>query len=411
MSQLAGLVAEVGVARRQIEDTALAAVQAERDRQRAPATVRVALAGDLLAVDDQPGPRGAGRLDRVRHDDREERVRLVRGGERVAEARDRVADAAALGVELAHARLELRGHVVEGLPEGGELVAAPHGHPLFQLALGDRARGGGELAQGADDRAAEGVGEDADGDHGHGREEQEAAAQVADGLVDVRLRAERDQGDRRLPRVLGGDQLCAERPKARLARGHEAGLLMGDGEISADLHRRDHVAVRDEGEEIAGVQGRARTEAICEAVVEREMDDDVPEQLAFVVGDPDRAGCVEPPRLAAGEVFAARRVEGGVGDLPRRPHERGAVRGRERLLHLRGTSERAGSPGRVLVELLLVLGHRHADRGREPRVGGVGLTALRDLAERHRRSHQRQQRKQHEVDDEPELEASHGEGD
>ena len=240
----------------------------------------------------------------------------MRGGERVAEARDRVADAAALGVELAQARLELRGHVVEGLPEGGELVAAPHGHALLQLALGDRARGGGELAQGADDRAAEGVGEDADGDHGHGREEEEAAAQVADGLVDVRLRAERDERDRRLPRVLGGDQLCAERPKARLARGHEAGLLMGDGEISADLHRRDHLAVRDEGEEIAGVQGRARAEAICEPVVEREMDDDVPEQLALVVGDPDRAGCVEPPRLAAGEVLAARRVEGGVAGPP-----------------------------------------------------------------------------------------------
>ena len=335
----------------------------------------------------------------------------MRGGERVAEAGDRVAHAAALGVELAQARLELRGHVVEGLPEGGELVAAAHGHALLELALGDRACGGGQLAQGADDRAAERVGQDADGDHGHGREEEEAAGQVADGLVDARLRAERDERDRRTLRLLRGQQLRAERAEARLARGHVARLLVGNDEIAADRLRRDHLAVRDEGEPVAVVQRRAHAEAICEPVVEREMDDDAPEQQALAVVDPDRPEGVEPPGPVAGEVLVPRRVEGGGRDLLRRPHERGAVRGRERLLHLRGARERAGGPGRVLHELLLVLGLRHADRGREPRVGGAGLTALRDLAEGHRRGHQRQQREQHEVDDEPELEASHGEGD
>ena len=70
--------------------------------------------------------------------------------------------------------------------EGGELVASAHGHALVEPALGDPAGGSGELAQGADDRAAERVGEDADGDHRHGREEQEAAAEVADRLVDRR---------------------------------------------------------------------------------------------------------------------------------------------------------------------------------------------------------------------------------
>ena len=62
----------------------------------------------------------------------QERVRVVRGRERVAEARDRVADAAALGVELAQALLELGGHVVEGLAEGGELVAPAHGDALLE---------------------------------------------------------------------------------------------------------------------------------------------------------------------------------------------------------------------------------------------------------------------------------------
>ena len=187
VGELARLVAEVGLARRQVEDAALAAVQAERDRERLAAVVRVALAGDLLAVDDEPGAGGAGRLDRVLDDDREERVRLVGGREGVAEAGDRVAHAAALGVELPQALLELGGHVVEGLARGRRTRrgrgparagrSCPWRSPPAAAA---------SSPQRADDRAAERVGEDADGDHGHGREEEEAAAEVADRLVDAR---------------------------------------------------------------------------------------------------------------------------------------------------------------------------------------------------------------------------------
>ena len=56
----------------------------------------------------------------------------------VAEAGDR-SRTRTLCVELAQALLELRGHVVEGLAEGGELVAAAHGDALLEAARGDPA--------------------------------------------------------------------------------------------------------------------------------------------------------------------------------------------------------------------------------------------------------------------------------
>ena len=105
-----------------------------------PPVVGVALARDLLAVDDEPRARGAGRLHRVLHDHGQERVRVVGGRECVAEAGDRVAHPPAFGVELPQALLELRRHVVEGLAEGGELVAPAHRDPLLEAPLGDAGR-------------------------------------------------------------------------------------------------------------------------------------------------------------------------------------------------------------------------------------------------------------------------------
>ena len=79
---------------------------------------------------DAPAGR-AGRLERRVDDGAQERRHVVRRPERLAEAERDVAAAAALVLEIPQPRLQLGGHVVERVPELGELV-----RPLDRHALG-----------------------------------------------------------------------------------------------------------------------------------------------------------------------------------------------------------------------------------------------------------------------------------
>ena len=95
---------------------------------------------------------------------------------------------------------------------------------------------------------------------------------------------------------------------------------------------------------------------------------------------------------------------GRVPLLAVQPVEREPVRPDEGLLVAGGAGERAGGSGRR-VELIVVVGGRDPERGVEPRVGPRGLTLRRDLAEGPEGGHEREQREQEEVRDQPDTEA------
>ena len=136
---------------------------------------------------------GAGRLDGCVDDDAEQLVDVVSRGQGLSEAKRRLPEAAPLLLELVHARLELVGHLVEGMGEGRKLVAAPHVDAVAEPAARDSPRCVGEAAERADDRAALDVRDG--GDHEQRREhgEEEPRAQPAGGLVDPRLRRQDDE--------------------------------------------------------------------------------------------------------------------------------------------------------------------------------------------------------------------------
>ena len=205
---------------------------------------------------------------------------------------------------------------------------------------------------------------------------------------------------------LSREEIGAEGPVADTVDGDKARLLTGNVQLSLDRARLDHAVVGDEGEEVAVVENRLGSERVGQEVVEGDVDHDGAKCLALRVPDGDRTAPVVRSRWFAGQELIARRVERTVLDLLRHADEGRATPLGERFLHWRGMRERARGLNR-LAELFLVVGRCDTDRRREPGVRGACLPPLRDLAEGHRRRDQRQQREQHEVDDEPELEASH----
>ena len=134
----------------------------------------------LADLDDVTGPRdedaalGPGRLDGGLHDDSQKLVGIVGGGERVAEPREGVAQALALGLELVEPRLELVGHLVERPSQDRQLVAPPHRNALAERAAGDRVRRDDQAADRAQQRTALQRGDDAEE-----RDRQEQAEEVA----------------------------------------------------------------------------------------------------------------------------------------------------------------------------------------------------------------------------------------
>ena len=116
-------------------------------------------------------------------------------------------------------------------------------------------------------------------------------------------------------------------------------------------------------------------------------------------------GGVRPGPLTGEELALRRRSCAAL-----RPPSPGAS-GRSRSAKARAAP---ASPGRglgvvdgVVLELLPVVGRRDCDRSREARVGRADLAVDGYLGERHRRRHQRQQREEHEIDDQAKLETTH----
>ena len=306
MRQLARLVAEVVALRGEVEDAALAALVPERDDERALAVARIALACDLFPVDDEPAALGAGCLDRALDDHREKRVRIVGRREGLAEAADRLAQAASLGGKLAQPFLELRGHVVEGLAERRELVATADGDTLLELPSRHGAGGGGELAEGADDRAAERVGDDADGGHGGDGEEEEAAAEVAGRGVDLGLGRQGDERDRRaVPALLAHEKIGADRAVADPVDRGVARAIRNVGPAT-QVAGGDHLSAGDEREAVAFLQRSVLREPLGQLVAEGQVDDDPSEETSVLRDDLHLAHAGVRPGLLTGQELALR---------------------------------------------------------------------------------------------------------
>ena len=126
----------------------------EIEREFLSGRIRVAGLDDRAVVCEQACPVCSGRLDSGLDDHAQLLVDVVRRGERLAEARDRVAQPAALGFELGEPLLELVRHVVERVPEHRELVAAANRDALREPAARDPVRRLGESPQRPHDRAA-----------------------------------------------------------------------------------------------------------------------------------------------------------------------------------------------------------------------------------------------------------------
>ena len=93
-----------------------------------------------MVVSEQGAAAGAGRFHRGLHDHAEQLVDVVRRRERLAEAHRHVAEASALVVELADARLQLIGHLVERPAEARELVGPADVDPAIEPAAGEVVR-------------------------------------------------------------------------------------------------------------------------------------------------------------------------------------------------------------------------------------------------------------------------------
>ncbi|SIH63882.1 Uncharacterised protein [Mycobacteroides abscessus subsp. abscessus] len=140
--------------------------------------------------------------------------------------------------------LEGVGHVVEALPEHGDLVVAVDGHPLVEVAVGDEPGHLGAGAHGGDDEPgddprdrADEDDEDEGGDEHRALDEVERVLLLAEVAQVVELELPRT-GDRQLL----GDEQARSRIAGQTHRlvEHVIGRGLSDGrlEIVADGHRR-----------------------------------------------------------------------------------------------------------------------------------------------------------------------------
>jgi hypothetical protein len=196
-------------------------------------------------------------------------------------------------------------------------------YPLLELAARDGAGRGRELPEGADDRAAERVGDDADCGHGRDGEEQEAAAQVVGGRVDLGLRRQRDQGDGG-PGLVAQEQVRADGAVRAPVHSRVAGAVLDVG-LAAEVAGADDLAFRDEGEAVALLERGVLREPLCQLVAEGQVDDDPSEQAAVGGDDLHLAHAGVRPGALAREELALGREEGAVRDLGGRFEKRRAV--------------------------------------------------------------------------------------
>ncbi len=325
----------------------------------------------------------------------------MRRAEHIAEARDRVAQARALGVQLVEARLQLRCHLVERASEQRELVPSLHRHTLFQVAAGDCTRSLDEAADRADDGPALDVGNDRDEDQRREQTEQETPFRVPVRSVDRGLRAHHAERRRRLFLQRSGDEHAVtravdrHRPRATRRDAHRPTKAARAGNDSSILDQHDVVGLIEAG---------ARLESPDERRVERDGSD---HRAARAGRSHDR----DLPR--GGHRDAAADPEPTAGDdrevrpVSKQSFERRSVAGNEGPLEGRIAGERRRGAAGIL-QLFLISGERRAQPGLKARVDGPRLRPSRNRREAPEGSRQRQQREQHEVGDEFELETTHG---
>ena len=160
------------------------------------ALVGIADLHELTVRTDEDAAGRARRLDRGLDDQPHELVAVVRGAERLAEARDDVAQASAFRLQLVETGLQLERHLVERPPEERELVTALYGHTLLEVAPRDRACRVDEPANRADDCTTFHVCNTCDEEECGEEPDEQAVSRVPVGRVDARLRA--DHAERRV---------------------------------------------------------------------------------------------------------------------------------------------------------------------------------------------------------------------
>ena len=256
VGELLGLVVE-GAATRRIEEELpdCLVVGTEAERERPPALLGIPGAHELVPAAHEPRARGARGADRALEDDGQERLRVVRRGERLADQGDRL-------VHTPLVRLA-RSHVARPPPARG-------------LLLRDR-RLGRASAEEARDRPAEEERER----HRRERREEGPPAGVVARRVDRGPRGERDQSDvrafeeRRRDEVVGLAVLLGlPGPLRRKRRARRESRGRGERAFAG----------RD-GEDVRLEQTRGAREPACELLVDGDARDDAADHLAVVADD------------------------------------------------------------------------------------------------------------------------------
>ena len=229
----------------------------ERDVDPVGPGERIADVHDRPGRPDDEAPAGPRHLDGRLHDDPQQLLAVEGGAERLAEVVGRVPQATAFLLEVGEALLQLLGHVVERVAEGGELVPAVHVDPLVQSPGRDRVRRRRELREAADDRATGEVRDAADQRYGGEQPGEQAGLEAALLRVEQALRHGGDE--HRTGRVVEGDAERAMLPALERRRAEHAG------------HQRPVV---DEQETVVLGKPRARPQPREQLLVERDADGD-----------------------------------------------------------------------------------------------------------------------------------------
>ena len=297
----------------------------QRDAQPITVGVRVAADDDGAVGGHDPARTRGGDLGGLGRDDAEQLLRVVGRGQRLTEADQRLARAAALGLQLGEALLELRGHVVERGAEGRELVPAADGYTLAERAPRDPTGNRGELAEVPDDRPALQIRDDPDERKAREQTGEETIARPRVGRVDQRLPGQDGEARRRYAgQRRGGERAVAgtgdvDRPAPSSRQ--------RDLSVKPRCRRGDPRSV-DQGEHVTGAEGRTGTQTGDQADVERDRRHNLTQALR-ARDDVDRKSRGETWGAADPESAGANDVERLAGDDQR---QRPTVAARERPL-------------------------------------------------------------------------------
>ena len=290
---------------------------------------------------------GLAGIDGGPHGQRDHPVAIEPGGQRIADAADRLLELLALALDLLDLPLELAGHAVELASELRELVVAVDGHWMSEVASAEPPRRGQEGMYLSCQRASDDHRRD-EGEHKK-REEQLTDQQPvpSDLVVDLRRVTEHRELDRGTGRLVDSrhsspvgvarqlelTRIAAGAERGAVAEavdgGGEQGLFAKHGELEAGqvAHAREEVVGVDPRDaELAGLTApdRQRSAVRCDSRARAGASD----HLSVVGAQDDRsdvAGLVD--ELPHALLDAATRTEAPrAGARPRRPGATGARR-------------------------------------------------------------------------------------